>query len=432
MRIETLDKLFETMQKSRGIPALEDSIMMILDSLNDDKKSIKEIVKPIVSDFTITQKVLKLANSAMYAPFSKSVSNISDALLVLGQDAISHIVLSVSVISSLDSDENNELSKTILASEIARTVCPENLMEEASVASLMGNLGRLLVDKYMPDELKAITEKINNGMSPENAEKAVLGMTILELGIGVAKRWKLPSPIIATLDGTGNKEIIEIARFSHKASVLIHEEKYEEAAALVDTITIPDTNKHRFSTLVRRKEEGITYNSEEAPVPTHRELSLRDYVMRLTEKPKLPINDLSSSVFGVLADLFEMSHCLLFVSNQIGYFHVLNGQGKNFEEIKSKFKVSVEFKPTAFHASIKNNVYIYIDDVKRLKDSSLPSGYRRYLAEAVKFIVLPISNIDGMVTAFLYFDWDTVIELSDGELNAIKEIRDLFLDFYSK
>ena len=69
MKTNILVKLFDKMKLSKGLPALASTVETVLSKLNDD--DFTEVMLDITSDFALTQQVLQMANSAMYAPFAK-------------------------------------------------------------------------------------------------------------------------------------------------------------------------------------------------------------------------------------------------------------------------------------------------------------------------------------------------------------------------
>ena len=66
----SLEKLFAAMQNSKGYPALESTVASVLATLRNPKKGHRDLAHHVVGDFALTQRTLKLANSAMYAPIS--------------------------------------------------------------------------------------------------------------------------------------------------------------------------------------------------------------------------------------------------------------------------------------------------------------------------------------------------------------------------
>ena len=110
-----------------------------------------------------------------------------------------------------------------------------------------------------------------------------------------------------------------------------------------------------------------------------------------------------------------------------GEMRVRSGYGKGIDELRSRLKVAAQFQPTAFHAAVKKNIDVSIEDVSKLKEASLPEGYRALLPHVTRFIILPIAN--GRVSGLLYCDWDTQRVLNQTEIEALKKLRNLLLPF---
>jgi HD-like signal output (HDOD) protein len=427
MSTEILEKLFARMQNSKGLPALESTITSILGDLNDSKKGSRDLVAHITGDFALTQKVLKLVNSPMYAPFAQNTATVSSALSIVGADALLHIVLSTAMISAADLEDDESLSKTLLASEVARNVSSDR-QEEVSIAALMYDLGNLIATKFLPEEMALINQKIASGAHSDTAAKTVLGMTLQEVGAEVAKRWKLPMSIVSIIDGTGDKSLVDIAKFSSSVSSLIHEGKVAEIDSLVSTLGTAVKDKSKLTALISRKLEEVTPPASRKLVQADSpEAILGDLFAALTEVKKKTIEELASAIFPELSKTLNTAHCLLFMLTHSGDYNIRYGFGKGIDELKSKLRISAEFKPTVFHAAIKNNVDVSIADVTKQKDAALPDGYHRLLPHVNRFIVLPIAN--GSVSGLIYCDWENEKELSPLELAAVRKLRDLFLPF---
>jgi HD-like signal output (HDOD) protein len=428
MTAPAIEKMFAAMQNSRGLPALESTVTSILSSLNDESKGSRDVVGHIIEDFALTQKVLKLANSPMYAPFAKGSASVSSALNVLGADALLHIVLSTAMVTTGELDDDENLSKTLLASELARSVCPERL-EDASIAALMYDLGALMASKFLPDELVAINRKVASGSSPDAAAIDVLGMTMHEVGAEVAKRWKLPAQIINLIDGTGDPTLVNVAKFSSTASSMIHEGQADQLDQLVAELDVPGIDKSKLNGLIKSKVQEITPRKKPVHAVTS-EVILDELLSSLLDEKKATVEELAGAMFPGVGNSLQTAHCLLFMAIKSGDFCVRYGYGKGIDELKSKLRIAAEFKPTAFHAAIKNNVDVSIADVSKLKSAALPDGYKALLPHVTKFLILPVAN--SRVSGLVYCDWETDKELSQSELAAVKKLRDLFLPFFPR
>jgi hypothetical protein len=347
-------------------------------------------------------------------------------LAVLGADALLHIALSTALVTDAEMQSDEPLSKALMASELARSVCAGR-SEDVSIAALMYNLGAMLAQKYLTQESVSIAQKVANGVEEEQAATEVLGLTLEQLGAEVAQHWKLPKSIVSVIDGTGDPDLVSIARFTKSASTLIHAGKLEAAEQLIAKLEVKGIDKSGFGSLIRRWSDQITLRQKVAP-DVSKEAVLNDLFSALTADRKQTVEALAAAMFPTFATTLQTAHCLLFMLTKSGDFAVRYGYGKGIDELRSKLRISKDYQPTAFHAAIKNNVDVSIADVSRLKLSALPDGYKALMPSVNKFVILPIAN--SGVSGLVYCDWDTETVLSMSELNAVKKLRSLFLPFF--
>lgn len=420
-----LDKLFAAMQSSKGLPALENTVGAVLSSLNDFRKGHRDVVNHIVEDAALTHKVLKLANSAMYAPFAKSADSVIAAVTILGADAVLHLVLGTAVVTAAELEDDESLAKVLFSAELARSVCAER-SEDVSIAALMYDLGSLMAAKHLPQEMAAIQHKLAAGQSFEAAQQEVMGMSLQDIGAAVANRWRLPQPILSIIDGSGDPTLVGVAQFSSVASSLIYEGKLDEANALVAQLDLPGTDTSKAAALIAQKFEDIK-DHQEVPADMGAEHLLEALFQSLSKDKKKTVEELAAAIFATFAQTLHAAHCLLLMRTKTGGYDIRYGHGPGMEQLKHKFRISAEFKPTAFHAAIKNNVDVSITDVSKLRPTALIDGYKELLPDVNKFIILPIAN--SRVGGLVYCDWDSDKVLSPMELEAAKKLRTLFLSF---
>lgn len=422
----TLDKLLGAMKASKGVPAAESAVAAVIGALDDGAQSKQHVVNHIIEDFALTQKVLKLANSTMYAPFSTGSDSVSSAVSILGSEAVLHLALGADLVSEDELQQDDSLSQTLLASELARTLCAERA-EEASVATLMVEIGRLMTTRYLPQEAQAISRKMQSGSPAQEAATAVLGLSYEALGVQLATHWGLPDSLRSTIAGTGDPTLVGIARFASTASSFIHEGKSDAAHALLQALDLPGIDKSGLTALVNAKTEKVNLLRAQRPAPTS-EAALDTLLQELQSDKKASVDELASAMLPGIAMTLNTAHCLLFMVTRTGEMRIRAACGKGIDELKSRLRISAEFMPTAFHAAIKNRMDVSIADVSKLKDASLPEGYRALLPQVTKFIILPIAN--SKVSGLLYCDWDSETNLRPSEMEGIKKLRDLMLPFF--
>jgi HD-like signal output (HDOD) protein len=193
------------MTERGDFPTLAHSIGNIVRAVQSPTDHLEKLVSAIISDFSLTQKVLRLANSAMYAPFGGEVTTVSRAMLVLGQETVGHLALGLRLLDSFKGISTDRarakraLAETMLTGLVARRLTEKSGVregEEAVVCALLSRLGELLCVFYAPEEWQRIERMVAaDGLSADAAAVNVLGISITELGQEVAARWGLPGKL---------------------------------------------------------------------------------------------------------------------------------------------------------------------------------------------------------------------------------------------
>lgn len=206
-----LAQLKRQMTRVGELPGFADTIRRIVDAMRAEEKGARErdMTDTVLQDVTLTQKVMRLANSPMYAMFGDSVDSVSRALYVLGTDAVGHLALGLTVLEQMDSScpesgsARQEMERSRTASEIARQltalVHPQSA-ERAAVCSILHGLGRLLLSYYLPQEWARVQALMSaESLDEAQAARRCLGLTPTEVGRHVAQDWGLPASITAVL-----------------------------------------------------------------------------------------------------------------------------------------------------------------------------------------------------------------------------------------
>jgi HD-like signal output (HDOD) protein len=197
----TPEQIRERVQTIIQLPALPAVAMEVVEMVDDPKISAAQLGKLISSDQALTGKVLKIANSPFYG-FPKKISTIDFAIIILGFDALKEIVISISLISSLQkkADQYFDTKKfwdhAILSGVIARRLARDlgyRVSGEVFVGALLHDMGISVLHRYFLNEFKRIIDIAKEtDLSFIEAEESVLGVTHAEIGGWLAKRWNLP------------------------------------------------------------------------------------------------------------------------------------------------------------------------------------------------------------------------------------------------
>ncbi len=184
-----------------SLPTLPTVIAKMLELVDNPKTSASSLSNLIMRDQVLTARILKLANSSFYA-FPRQISTVKLALVVLGFENVKEMALSLSVLNTFKGENSEHFDTSLFWQHsvsvgactrmLARETC-YRLAGEAFVAGLLHDIGKIVMNQYLPKEFSAIQSRIfEAGQTTEAAEMAVLGVTHAEVGAWLAERWNLP------------------------------------------------------------------------------------------------------------------------------------------------------------------------------------------------------------------------------------------------
>ncbi|UCE67825.1 MAG: HDOD domain-containing protein [Candidatus Zixiibacteriota bacterium] len=235
----TEKKLKIIVDKIHNLPTPPIVFTQITKVINNPDTSAYEIGGIIAEDPALTAKVLKLTNSSFYG-IPRTITNVKQAIVILGLDAIKSLVISASVFDAfsknkaLDTEylENfwrHSLSVAFMAKIISRFRKTSNL-QEAEIAfsgGLLHDIGKLILISHLPDEylkIKALQEK-ESSMSEIDIESSVLQFNHAHLGSYMAGKWNLPEEICDAIMNHHSKKALPngiLAAVIHLADYLAH------------------------------------------------------------------------------------------------------------------------------------------------------------------------------------------------------------------
>lgn len=199
----TLEFLLRRMRHKTDFPALSESVVRIQSMVTSEKESISSLTNEILKDVALTNKLLRMVNSAHFSR-GGSIGTVSRAVSLVGFNGIRNMALSLVLLEHMQDKSNAHLLKEeflrgLMAGSIASELASTSAQgEEAFIGALFQNLGRMLSQFYFPEEaanIRALVNSAQDGISEEVASSRVLGMSFEALGVGVARAWGLPESI---------------------------------------------------------------------------------------------------------------------------------------------------------------------------------------------------------------------------------------------
>ena len=196
--------LLRRLQRRPEFPAFSNSIAEINRLTADNSNSgATELSAVVMRDFSLTNRLLKIANSASFARGDVGVTNVVQAITRVGTKTVRMICNGLLMFEHLKTDNpllRDALVGSFVAALLARDLTaflkPE-LTEEAFVAAMFNRLGRNLLIYYLPEEYAEIEHRIARGTLSLQAEREVLGTTNFAVGAAIAASWKFPPALVA-------------------------------------------------------------------------------------------------------------------------------------------------------------------------------------------------------------------------------------------
>jgi HD-like signal output (HDOD) protein len=284
-----LDSLLARLQDRGDFPAFSKSIAEInrlTCSSRAHTGSASELANVVLRDYSLTNKLLRLVNSAFYGPFSGRITTVSRAVVILGFEQVRLAAASLLILESLKNRDlqtvlQDAVARSLLCGFIARDLAAEarlNHPEEALVCAMLHDLGRLLLLYSFPEEHRQIMDLISQGsMAEGEAVRAVLGVSYVELGMDVARLWQFPETVIQSMrplpPGPIKRPLTEdgqlhcLSGFSGElCQIIAHEDPTERDDQLQALLTRFETalplSRNRIETLLSSAADQLSRYSE--------------------------------------------------------------------------------------------------------------------------------------------------------------------------
>ena len=178
--------------------------MQVIQLAQNPDIDLATVADAVSADPAIAAKVMRIANSAMYARRRQS-SNLRQALIVLGLNATLTLALSFTLVATLRKnppkgfDFDAYWRRTILAATWGKLLAGEfgrRDAEEVFLAALLQDLGMLAIDKIAPDVYEGITPFQLEHARVAQHEKTHLETDHRAIGAWLLESWNMPKHLV--------------------------------------------------------------------------------------------------------------------------------------------------------------------------------------------------------------------------------------------
>jgi len=197
----TLDRIISSIGDLPASPAIVSSLMSLTADIN---ANLNTICKTIMVDQSLVARVLRLSNSSFYGR-AKEVYTLREAIILLGFKTLRSLVVASSTHTLYqgvsDRRFRDALWEHTLAAALASRLIAQAInhpgVEEAFLAGLMHDIGKLVLMQKIPDQYQAVLIAAEQtGRTHVELEQEKLGFDHTEVGRLLLQKWAFPRLLV--------------------------------------------------------------------------------------------------------------------------------------------------------------------------------------------------------------------------------------------
>lgn len=198
------DSIRHTVTALGDLPSLPRTYEALTRALADPDAPLHKVAKIVELDVGISAKVLQLVNSAFFG-IAHSITNIQSAVSFLGINTLKNLVLCVEIFRAFKparelpgfSLEELQHHAQITAHIAARLPVPKHLSDIAVVASMLHDLGKLILAWKLSEHFEKRLAEAQEEHSPVfKMEERQDGFSHAEIGAYLLGLWGLPYTVV--------------------------------------------------------------------------------------------------------------------------------------------------------------------------------------------------------------------------------------------
>ncbi len=227
------------------LPTLPFVMEKLLHIVGKGDYSMTEITDIISKDQAISSKVLRVANSAYYG-FPRQISDVKQAVVLLGANEVCNIALSVSVFDFFHARHPLPIDAAAfwrynLGVAVGSVVIGKKVgftpVRVLYLSGLLHDVGKAVLNFFLPEHYIKVVKACSRGEKEVEVERKVLGVDHCEVGGIVGKMWNFPRHIVSAMryhcDPAGAQDDAKLVSIVHVAECIIYALGMGEQTAFV-------------------------------------------------------------------------------------------------------------------------------------------------------------------------------------------------------
>ncbi|MEB0033075.1 HDOD domain-containing protein [Undibacterium sp. RTI2.1] len=469
------DRLLRKIAEDATLPTLGAVVSKVVEITSSGEDSIAKLAHFVLADVALTQKILRLSNTIHYRTRATvPVTTISRAIFLLGFDTVKTGALAMLLVDCFKDKKHaqsvrKELVHALCASIVGRELAQRSHYqdaEEAAVAALFKNIGRVLVasfDHVLYGRIQAM--QISGQANAADASSLLLGCSYDRFGEMALQDWKIPDTIIQSLGALPageqkkashrNEWLKQVATFSDGVASLVlttgtdnlsarckpllqkfgkvlelDQAKLEEMLARVTQetrqlaesmdIALPAAGDidetlsadGEFPSEFLLKSFNADQMQQAERYASGKPRNARDLLLagvqdvtQMLASDQIKLNDMILLVLETLYSSMGFRFATVCLRDpSSSSFMARVSVGELYAERQRGFVFPMKVEQDVFHLAMTNNADLMISDATAPKiQKLLPSWHRALLPDALSFIVLPLV-IQKKALGFFYAD----------------------------
>lgn len=193
--------LLDAARQHGGLPSLGHTLARLTSLLENEDDGVQALVDVILSDVSLTQRLLRLANTVPFRSGPQAVTTVTRAVMLLGFDHVRTAALNLVLLEGLLGREKErlraEFHQSLLAGSLARELLPGAEGEEAGIAAMFRSVGRLLTAVFAPPQYAAVRELMQRErLSEPAAARRILSCSFDDLSERALQDWQVPDRLL--------------------------------------------------------------------------------------------------------------------------------------------------------------------------------------------------------------------------------------------
>ncbi len=252
-------ELANRLRLSLNFPSPPGVASHIIELAQDPEIEMGKVAKAVSLDAALTSKILRIANSPLYAQQRKS-ENLRQALRVLGLNATLTLALSFSLVQSLRDGKPNGLDyplfwrRSLLAATAARALADalrQPQAEDFFLAGLLQDVGMLALDRAVPDLYPGTQRLQQNHPAIAEHERRRLGVDHAAVGTLAMRNWNLPEGLCRPI---GNSHGIDPEAGHGPAQIM---DRCVALSGGIGELFLAQPDERRFAEVALAVERGV-------------------------------------------------------------------------------------------------------------------------------------------------------------------------------